>query len=344
MQVVEELRSHGYTVRKQGRTWGASACPSCGPASEHSNKLCAFVGKDGKERWNCHACGARGDLADLISMVHGIPLADALKRLRNPGSRGDMATQNQPAPTEKRYFGASHEEDATVDVSFTREVVTDMVHTLPMWEPDAGQYLMSRGISKEIIVQACHRGIIRMLPTNPHQARDLLIKAAKGADRLMKAGLWAGKSDKWPANAFRPLIFIAGGNTTIEFRNIHKESRYPKSIRLGHLTKPYVWRGDVKRVVVVEGVIDMLSLVQMGEKRTIMAIPGVNAWRPSWFTAAHQAYGSSFTIAVDDDKAGNLVAKSMIEMLTENGIESDRLVPAEGKDWNDLLQAQPALH
>ena len=136
-------------------------------------------------------------------------------------------------------------------------------------------------------------------------------------------------------------MFIPVGNTTIEFRNINNESRYPKSIRLGHLTKPYVWRGDVTRVIVVEGLIDMLSLVQMGEKRTIMAIPGVNAWRPTWFTSAHQAYGSSFTIGLDDDKAGNTVAKSMIQLFTDHGIEYDRLVPAEGKDWNVLLQSMP---
>ena len=81
----------------------------------------------------------------------------------------------------------------------------------------------------------------------------------------------------------------------------------------------------------------MLSLVEMGEQRTIMALPGVNAWRPEWFRAAHKAYGSRFTIALDNDEAGNLAAQKILSFLKESGIEGDRLIPSEGKDWNDLL-------
>lgn len=335
MQIVQELQSHGYRVRKQGRTWGSSHCPRCGEGGEHSNKFCAFTGKDGKERWFCHACGERGDLADLISALEGVPLKEALRRTGQLRESQPGRQAHQQAS--KRYYGSASEVSTDVDLGLLREVITDLLRGLPMWEPDVGAYLLKRGISKATVVEACHRGIVRMLPANPQHARDLLIRAAKGANRLSAAGLWAGQSDRWPANAFRPLIFFGGGNTTVEFRNIHKDSNYPKSIRMGCLTKPYVWRGDLSRVIVVEGVIDMLSLVEMGEKRTIMALPGVNAWKPEWFRAAHKAYGSRFTIALDDDKAGNLVAEAILSCLQDSGIEGERLVPAEGKDWNDLL-------
>lgn len=336
MELVNFLQKHGINLRKQGKSWGSNACPHCSSGEGHSNKLCAFVGKDGKERWFCHACGEKGDLADAIRLLEGVSAVEALRLSRNHLPK----TSESPSIESKLAACQTHVED----LSLIMDVITDLQRNLPMWEQEVGQYLINRGISKSTIVDACHKGIIRMLPTNPQAARSLLIKAANGADRLANAGLWAGKSSTWPANAFRPLVFFPAGNTTMEFRHIGKtDPNHPKSIRLGRLTKPFVWRGDVEHVVVVEGAIDMLSLVEMGERRTIMALPGVNSWRADWFIAAHKAYGSKFDIALDNDSAGNKISHTILEFLKEKGIPGQRTAPPSGNDWNDFLLSESKM-
>lgn len=324
------LQRHGYALRRQGRTLGANACPRCGEGSAHSNKLCVFRGRDERQRWRCHACGAHGDAADLLALLEGIPLKEALKRVRGGALPAAVAPK---APTQPAH-------DPDVDLEAAREVLTRLHKGLPMWEPRVAAYLTKRGISREVIVEAAHRGIVRMLPANPVHARDLMLRLAGGADQLTRAGLWAGQNARWPAQAFRPLWFFPGGMTTVECREITapKPGR-PKAIRAGRLTKPFVWLGDPTRVVVVEGAIDMLSMVQMGERRTIMAIPGACSWRLEWFVAAHQRYGSRFVIALDDDEAGNRMAAHLMGALNDRGIEAQRLVPPQGKDWNEALLA-----
>jgi len=325
ISLMEIFMLRGLPVKKQGRTFGSSFCPICGHGDRHSNKLCFFVGLDGRERWYCHACGQRGDEADLLAALEGISLKDALRRVKASATPAGKA----PAPMPLR---------AAPPIEAVREVHQDLLRALPMWEAAPAQYLMRRGIRRETIVQAAHRGLLRMLPANPQVARDVLLRAAGGAKRLAEAGLWAGRSPTWPAQAFRPLVFFAGSTST-EWRRISGDSQYPKAIRLGALTKPMVWRADPAEVVVVEGPIDLLSLVEMGEKRTIIAIPGVNAWRIEWFISAHATYGSRFVIALDNDEAGNRMAANMMASLQERGIDCERLVPVHGKDWNEMLLA-----
>jgi DNA primase len=323
MEIADLLRSRGIPAKKQGRTWGSSYCPICGQSDRHSNKLCLFIGHDGRERWYCHACGQRGDEADLLAALEGISLRDALRRVKAP------ATPAAPAPMPQR---------AAPPIEEVREVHLELLRALPMWEAVPAQYLMRRGIGRDTIMEAAARGLLRMLPDDPPAARDLLLRAAGGAKRLADAGLWAGRSPTWPAQSFRPLVFFAG-NTSSEWRLIEADGQYPKAIRLGVLTRPMAWRADTAEVIVVEGPIDLLSLVEMGEKRTIIAIPGVNAWRIEWFVAAHQAYGSRFVIALDNDEAGNRMAANMMSALQERGIDCERIVPVRGKDWNEMLMA-----
>ena len=323
MRLARHLEAHGHPVRKQGRTWGSAFCPHCGRGDAHSNKLCLFEGNDGRERWFCHACGQRGDEADLVAALEGISLKEALRRAKSAVTPTGKASAPMPVPAPN---------------GLVREVHLDLLRSLPMWEDAPARYLMRRGIGRDTIVQAAHRGLLRMLPSNPQVARDLLLRAAGGARRLADAGLWAGRSPTWPAQAFRPLVFFAG-STSSEWRRISGDSQYPKAIRLGVLTRPMVWRADPTEVVVVEGPIDLLSRVEMGEKRTIMALPGVNAWRIEWFVAAHATYASRFVIALDNDEAGNRMAANMMTALQARGIDCERLVPVQGKDWNEMLMA-----
>ncbi|MCX8018837.1 MAG: hypothetical protein N2690_13230, partial [Rhodocyclaceae bacterium] len=143
-------------------------------------------------------------------------LPQALRRVRGSSA---LSAGFAPAP--------SSAPDRQGDPALFREVARDLLRALPMWEPGPASYLMRRGLSREVVVEAAHRGLLRMLPTNPSRALELYLQAGGGAQRLAQAGLWAGQSPRWPANVFRPLLFFAPDCSTIEFRCIAKDSRYP---------------------------------------------------------------------------------------------------------------------
>jgi hypothetical protein len=52
------------------------------PISDHAaGAFSVYRAKDGALRWYCFACGAKGDVLDLIAAVEGVPLADVIRRL-----------------------------------------------------------------------------------------------------------------------------------------------------------------------------------------------------------------------------------------------------------------------
>jgi DNA primase len=66
---VEELSaiiSRKVPLRKAGNRF-VGRCPFHGPDSHPSFNI--FQGKDGKARYNCFACGARGDAVDWLRLI-----------------------------------------------------------------------------------------------------------------------------------------------------------------------------------------------------------------------------------------------------------------------------------
>ena len=116
-----------------------------------------------------------------------------------------------------------------------------------------------------------------------------------------------------------------------------------KAIRYGRLDWPWWWPyaiGErVKNVLLVEGIIDLLSVVQMGLKpgQAVMGMPGVNTWRLSWAASMAKRHpGVHIAIGLDADEAGERTSRTILKELKESGISGSRRAPG-AKDWNALL-------
>ncbi len=321
--LVQEL---GFKLRKQGRSWGGPVCPSCGESSPGSNKLSVFVRMDGKWGWKCQACSQRGDAADFLSKAKGITLGEALRELRE---KIGITAKPEPAQHDARALHV--------------RAVVQALHQHGFEDTfDVKKYLEGRGISEDVVDAAYERGLIRSLPTVGWAAKDFLYKYA-GEDDLRGGGFIKG--DKaWPAIAFRPLVGVLPGQSGAEFRMITEVGEGDvKAIRYGRLDWPWWWPhtiGErVKEVLLVEGIIDLLSVVQMGIKpgQAIMGMPGVNTWRLQWATSLAQRHpGVRIAIGLDADKAGELTSSTILKELKETGIPGTRRAP-NAKDWNAML-------
>jgi DNA primase len=57
-----------------------SACPIHG-GGQKTPCLSLFRGRDGRERWHCHSCGAGGDALDLVAAFEGRDVVELIREL-----------------------------------------------------------------------------------------------------------------------------------------------------------------------------------------------------------------------------------------------------------------------
>lgn len=329
--LVDFATNEGFELRAQGFGFVGKHCPYCKGGGH--NALSVFP-QDGTWRWNCFRCRRGGTVIDFAAAVWGVSELEAAKRLANEdtGFLG-AAVCRTPAPERK----ATTEENPALTLAL--QALFKGAYTRV---PEALDYLRSRGIGSRTVAEACLRGLLRFLPANPKEASALLAQRV-GVESLVAAGLLR-QGKRWPAIAFRPLVFFFPGGRAAEFRLARAPQQgEPKAIRYGHAEWPWWWKvgAAAETVYVVEGAIDLLSMVEMGLKEgdAVMGIPGVTSWKAEWFTRIHGLYPKSrFVIALDADRAGRSVTKGIHEALDSLGIPALEVAP-EGKDWNEQLQA-----
>jgi hypothetical protein len=205
----------------------------------------------------------------------------------------------------------------------------------PVPHTDLVNYLaVERGIGKndpKILAKAMQSGMLGFLPNSPFRAKAFLEETV-GKDLMIDAGLW--NPDKtMPAIAYRPIVFFMPGYESAEFRLGRSVAEgEKKAIRYGSSSRPWYWAGDNgSSLAVVEGAIDLLSLVAYGYSGDIIGIPGATVWTPDWF----KGYSKVLT-CLDPDTAGKTATAKIIQACSELGISAVDKTPPKG-DINDML-------
>lgn len=324
--LVDFALKSGFTLRKQGNGYAAKHCPCCSPGG---NDAMSIFPKDGVWRWNCFRCKRGGTVVDFAAAVWGIPEKQAAMRLANEGEI-EEAFLPPPAPS----IPALDESLKDALVSLLKNGHTSVRECV--------EYLASRGISERVVVEAVRRGLLRFLPADPYQANKMLNERL-GVAALRQSGLLRLDA-RWPGIAFRPMMFFFPGCSAAEFRLARppKEGE-PKAIRYGHVKWPWWWKegNKVSTIYIVEGVIDLLSMVELGlkEGEAVIGIPGTTSWREEWLTAVRKAHpDAKFVVALDADEAGQEAARVLTEVLEAMDAQVIERIPG-GHDWNEHLLA-----
>ena len=328
------IRSQGIVLRPQGRSYGSPTCPVCGTSDDHaSNRVSVFKAGNGVWRWQCFVCGnPAASVIDYAAAHWGLPPREAAFRLANedlPAGVTPVAAKADPVASSSSV----RDEEA---VSQVIKIVRDKGHTSVK---AVMEYLVDeRGIPERLIVEATRRGLLRMFPAEPLLSLRFLQEAV-GEALLKKSGFWK-EGKKWPAIAFRPIVFLLGeGGAEFRLAREPKQDEV-KSIRYGKLSFPFWWKGkDEKRVLLVEGAIDTLSAAAMGWDCHIMGIPGCQAWRAEWFDMIAKKYGRDveFIRGLDGDEGGQKSDQKIAEFLDQRGLKHSHQDIPTGADWNKLL-------
>lgn len=308
-------------------------CPVCGA---EANNVFSVRG----ETCHCFQCSFSGSVIDLFAALSGLSAVDAAKRLADDNGLSDPALAAKAVEEAEQRRLRKKEADAKrkAALAIALERLARLCATPTGDALKARDYLTrQRQIPLEVVLEAERRGLVGYLPSNPLRAQALLERTV-GKEVLIEAGLMR-EGHRSPL-AYRPLVFFLPRNSGIEARLIReqRDKDEPKSIRYGELVAPYWWQGSNQGVVVVEGAIDMLSIVALGSKRSVMALPGCEAFHADWIATVVDRKGCArFLVALDADDAGEKASVKVSSACCAAGVTSQRLAPLQ-KDWNDVLR------
>lgn len=319
------LEGHRVAFRQVGGGLRSDTCPCCGEGQKGSNKLGLLAGG---QKWRCFSCGKGGDVIDAAASIWHIPHRDAIHRL----AKEQWVDATAPLTRSQKVDDARNGQQRALN-----EVLLMLQKSLSGLVPDRETvaYLsQQRALPGRLLAHAQARGVLGFLPGNPLLAR-MFLEDRIGRDLLVQAGLW-NPEKKMPGIAYRPLVFFMPGMDSAEFRLARPAGEGErKAIRYGSASRPWYWPGeDGEKLAVVEGAIDLLSLVALGFKGDVIGLPGATVWRPEWFAGARRVY-----TALDPDKAGRTATARIRAACEQMGVEIIDKSPKEG-DVNDILVAR----
>lgn len=267
-QFLDELRARttlstlvGRTVKLQraGREWKA-CCPF------HKEKTPSFYVNDEKSFWHCFGCGVHGDAIRWLTDARGLPFMDAVKEL------ADAAGMEVPAPDPRAQQRAEQAAG-----------LYDVVEAAQLWfeeqlggieGAEARAYLEKRGISEA----TRKRFGFGFAPDSRGKLRDAL--RSFGNEKLVEAGLLiAPDEERQPYDRFRGrltfpirdrrgrvIAFSARilGPGEPKYLNSPDTPLFDKGRTLFNIDKAAAASREAKRVIVVEGQMDVIALDQAG--------------------------------------------------------------------------------
>lgn len=272
-----------------------NACPNPKCSPKETDLPVSITG----DFFRCWACGSRGDVSAAATLLWGASPQEAARRL--------ISMEGYAVPAQTGAANSKEKEDAILKILAP-------LKARPI-DPIGADWLMSRGISESMIQQAVSRGLLAFLPGSPDRAMEWL-EAEIEQEAIRMAGMWR-EGSRAPAIIFRPVVFT--GNASAEFRLAREPNeREPKALRFGR-SEMWSWQGDTPGYAIVSGMMDLLSLAQLGYRGTIYGLAGITAWNSENFPDPGQGRAQ---IVFESGPRGASSAESLRDSLKARGIEA----------------------
>jgi len=267
-QFLDELRTRtslsalvGRTVKLQraGREWKA-CCPF------HKEKTPSFYVNDEKSFWHCFGCGVHGDAIRWLTDARGLGFMDAVKELADAAGMEVPAADPQAQQKAERAAGL-HDVMEAAQGWFEAQLGG-------LEGAEARAYLAKRGISEPTRLKFG----FGYAPDSRGKLRVALKEF--GNDKLVEAGLLIlPEDDREPYDRFRGrlmfpirdrrgrVIAFSGrilGAGEPKYLNSPDTPLFDKGRTLFNIDKAAAASREARRVIVVEGQMDVIALDQAG--------------------------------------------------------------------------------
>ena len=329
--IVEVVSSH-VELKQRGRNF-FGLCPF------HSEKTPSFSVNPDKQIYKCFGCGAGGGSINFVMEIENLEFADAIKRLAQTFN----ITLDIQGGDSRKYA------DLKSQLIAIHQFATQYYQKILLSEngKDALKYLTDRGLSKQIIEEYK----LGFSPDSFDDLLELLRKESFSAEAMKLSGLFI-QGDRGYFNRFQSRIMFPiqnQGGDVIAFggRIFNKDNpaKYQNSPETPIYLKSHVLYGishnvqpirEKKNIILVEGYMDLLQLVQAGLDNCL-AISGTA------FTEGHanilKRFSKNIYITFDGDDAGKKAALKCGYILSQNSLEPKIITPPDGMDPDDWVRS-----
>ena len=341
---VDRLRSESDIVsvisdyvplKKKGKNfWGC--CPF------HHEKTPSFSVTPDKGFFYCFGCGAGGNVFNFLMKIENIDFFDAVKLLAQK--------LNIPLPEREKTDAERMREKQIARLVQANQLAADFYHsclTRTNYGKEALDYLMDRQITPEII-EIFQLGFAPPFWNKLSQAlleRSVSLAVLEESGLAVKRQSGDGFYDRFRSRIIFPIVNLRGqpiafggrvlDNSQPKYLNSPETPIYNKRRELFGLDKTYKAIRDQKKVVIVEGYFDAVSLYGAG-------ITCVAASLGTAFTAEQAKvllkFTDEFYFAYDSDAAGQNATSRAIITASEAGAKVKIIQIPEGKDPDEYVR------
>ncbi len=354
IDLISIARAYG-DLEKQGKEW-YMVCPL--PEHHDTNPSCAFNAE--KQIWYCHGCQAGGDVFDLLMTIHHTDFPGALQVLREKHEINYSKDGSSP--------GQSKQKDAL------REVVqwaADMFHDALRGKSGlydrnseehtlAARYLDNRGFNLGDI----NRWRLGFSPNYPYSLADAAKTQKIDQELLVKAGLLyttqtpEGDTPQYAPqyrdvfngrvtipvcdNYGRPIGFTArrtSGSSKKKYINTADTPIFEKSKILMNWDKALAPARGKQQLIIVEGPLDLLRMVELGIKQTVCTMGTAMSTFQAEMIA--EAKLKKIILFGDGDQAGELATVKRGEKLLLKNQNVYAIKTPEGEDPETMGKIRP---
>ncbi len=339
---IVSLISEYVDLKKAGRNYRA-------PCPFHSEKTPSFMVSPELQIFKCFGCSESGDVYSFLQKYENMDFPEALKFLADRA--GVKLTQAD--------FKKSGEKEKLYEIN---ALATKFYQYILLKHPAGKKALSYLTKGRGLKVATIKTFQLGLSPDVGDAVKKFLVDKKKFKTQdLVKAGiLYSGGGrafDRFMGRVIFPLLDHRGNTVGFAGRTLpSKEKSQPAGKHMAkYINSPEtpvyhksnllyglnLTRGEIKserRVVVVEGELDLISSWQMGVKN-IVALKG------SAFTQVQAKLLSRFTkkviLALDTDIAGDMAARRGIAIAETEGLEVRVARLGDYKDPDDMARKAP---
>lgn len=306
----------------------------------HNERTPSFYVSPERKNFHCFGCQVHGDIFTFVEKIENIPFFEALKILADRA--GVTLTSSERNKEESRL------------VALLKEATEHFEKNLEN-SPEAKQYLLDRGMT-ESTIKVFHIGYAK------NEWRDLFIfLASRGyqPEEMEAAGIMIktekGYYDRFRGRVMFPIRNVSGATVGYSGRilpslvdpsvaqgkyvNTPETALYHKSKILFGYDTAKKRMAESKRVVVVEGQMDLCMSYQAGVENTV-AVSGTA------FTDEHinliKRFCDTVILSFDTDQAGQNALKKTALLCLLGGLDVYVVGDLGTKDPADLIKDNPS--
>lgn len=336
--IVDVIGRYVRLEQKGSSFWGK--CPF------HHEKTASFSVNAQGQFYYCFGCHKSGDVITFIREIESLDFSDAVKFL---AERAHM-----PLPE------INYDDEKVKEQKRQKEVALAILHDTAMFyvhnlNTDKAQkhreYLIKRKLTGETVTRfgigasLDHEGLVKHLLSKGYSYEDMLLSGAVDTKNGRYYDALAGRLIIPMINQFNQVIAFVGrlieNADFAKYKNTRETIVFSKGNTLFNINNLKKLKNEkgLDSVIIVEGHIDVVSLVQAGF-RNVVASMGTSFTKDQ--ARILKRYAEKIYISYDGDFAGQKASIRGLEILKEEGLEVKVIAMPDGMDPDDVVKTMGA--